>query len=167
DQNPQCPRCGVELTGQAVGGLCANCLLKLALEPPPGNADVSAFPDEPAVPAAASQIANRKIRYFGDYELIEEMAHGGMGIVYKARQVSLNRLVALKMIRAGELADEKEVARFRTEAEAVANLDHPNIVPIYEVGEHEGRHYFSMKLIEGGALSERIPKSGIRKKYKD
>jgi WD40 repeat protein/tetratricopeptide (TPR) repeat protein len=106
--------------------------------------------DEPELPRGT------QVRYFGDYELRRVLGRGGMGVVYKAQQLSLNRPVALKMIRAGLWAGDDEVRRFKNEAEAVANLDHPRIVTIHEVGQHDGRHYFSMRLVEGPGLDRRL-----------
>ena len=115
----------------------------------------SAPADFLATPPLMAVLPDRgeSIGYFGDYILLSEIARGSTGVVFRARQTSLNRIVALKMLRdRAHLASPDDEKRFRAEAEAAAGLDHRGIVPIYEVGQHEGQGYFSMKFIEGGTL---------------
>jgi eukaryotic-like serine/threonine-protein kinase len=136
-----CAECGATVFADAPEGLCSVCLFRSGL----GlldNKDDEAF--EPT--------GTRILKDFGDYELLEEIGRGGQGIVYRAHQKSLNRTVALKVIGLAHWATEAHVKRFRLEAEAAAGLNHPCIVPIYEVGERDGACYFSMGLVDGGQL---------------
>jgi len=142
----RCIECGSALTAGMLGNRCPRCLVQLAL-------DTSADQAAPAETPPPVEGPLDRGRSFGDYQLLEEIARGGMGVVWKARQKSLNRTVALKVMLSGQFASPQVVQRFHTEAEVVANLQHPNIVTIHEVGEHEGQPYFSMDFVEGRTLA--------------
>ncbi|MBL9169186.1 MAG: protein kinase [Verrucomicrobiales bacterium] len=163
DDLQRCPKCGRPKSGPLRNN-CPACLVRLCVpgwSGPEGDArsetaDADECQEESAAPNTPLPFPAHHPHRLGDYELLGELARGGMGVIYRARQESLNRLVAVKVLLAGHFASPAFFDRFRREAEAAASLNHPNIVSVYEVGAHLGQPYFSMELIEGRSLAEWI-----------
>ncbi|MSU63207.1 MAG: hypothetical protein EXS31_12565 [Pedosphaera sp.] len=147
-----CSACGTELPPDAPRGLCPACVFAL---------DESTVAGAPSNSEALGASSTFGTRCFGDYELIDEIARGGMGIVYKARQPSLDRIVAVKMILFGSMASAEQIRRFRIEASAAGSLQHPNIVAVHEVGLHENQHFMVMDYVDGPNLSRLVQDSPL------
>ncbi len=148
---PLCPVCDGPLEAD---GPCLACFFKDAVEAAPSAGDVTAPGAD--IPGFASLGRPALPAVFAKHRLLREIGHGGMGIVYEAEDLRLKRTVALKLVRSAAFARPEELARFRAEAETVARLDHPNIVPVHEIGEADGQQFFTMKLMDGGSLAERL-----------
>jgi WD40 repeat protein/serine/threonine protein kinase len=167
-QTTKCPECGAPILHDAPKGFCPACLLRLGADGlfPAGELETPVPAHKGASPEAVSPRRGDRgpgtfgesalPTLFGGYELLSEIGRGGMGVVYRARELAINRIVALKMLLHGRFSDAAFVERFHIEAEAAAHLDHPNIVPIYRVGQHEGQPFYSMKLIEGQSLEREL-----------
>ncbi|ATC65759.1 hypothetical protein CMV30_18390 [Nibricoccus aquaticus] len=152
-----CPRCGLVFASEKLDGLCPACLLG-SLFDDNSTDDSKAFweDDAEAAEPAPNSTPPAPVRRFSHFELLEELGRGGMGIVYRARDIGTGRIIALKVLQAHHLEVPDLVTRFRSEVRAVTSLDHPHVLPVHEVGEYEGIPFFSMKLTTGGSLAQRV-----------